>query len=54
MEAKRLKIDDSFSCRECSTCGESGSCNLDPITAIKFQNKKFSEIISDTISIKVS
>lgn len=54
MDAKRMKFDDNFSSKECCGCGMSGSCNLDPILGIKFQNKTFIEIIRETISIKVN
>ena len=53
MESKRMKYDDNIFPRLCCACGESGTCSMDPISSIKFQNKSFAEVIRETISIKV-
>lgn len=53
MEAKKRKIEESVDIKECCTCGESGSREVDEISKVKIRNKLLKEIIKDLVNISV-
>lgn len=54
MEAKRRKIEEVAVRKDCCTCGESGSRDIDDVACVKVQNKSLLEIIKEVVNLKVN